>query len=101
MYPMMDRYEYQAIFKTRYTYLVNGTEVRKPYTLSENTTLIVPYKVRSGADTGGSIVIKLTSVLNPEVGIKIKDRLGQVKTLIHVVLYVMFAFFLILRNRFF
>lgn len=67
MYPLMDRYEYQAIFKTKYTYLFNGTEVRRPYTLSENTTYIVPYEVRSGIDTGGSIVVKLTSVLNPKV----------------------------------
>jgi hypothetical protein len=67
MFPLMDRYEFQGVFKTRYMYIINGTEVKKPFILSENTTLIVPYEIKSGIDNGGSVILKLIVLADQEV----------------------------------
>ncbi|XP_076098758.1 post-GPI attachment to proteins factor 6-like isoform X1 [Mytilus galloprovincialis] len=67
MYPLMDRQESQTVFKTKYMYIRNGTIVDKPYILSENSTLIVPYEIKSGIDNGGSVVLKVIVLADPKV----------------------------------
>lgn len=81
IYPLMDRYEFQSVFKTRFMYIINGTEVKKPYNLSENKTLILPYEIKSGIDNGGSVVLKMIVLADQ------KDKDTDVKILVRACLH--------------
>ena len=66
---MLDRFSYNAMYKNRFAYIVGGTVQDVTATITEEQTVVVPFKLEQDSDTGGSLAVevKISDIVSPEV----------------------------------
>ena len=66
---MLDRFSYNAMYKNRFAYIVGGTVQDVTATITEDQTVVVPFKLEQDSDTGGSLAVevKISNIVSPEV----------------------------------
>ena len=70
---MLDRFSYNAMYKNRFAYIVGGTVQDVSATITEDQTVVVPFKLEQDSDTGGSLAVevKISDIVSPEVKLEL------------------------------